>query len=72
MKYIKGKNRNQIEFYCLEELIEQDNEVRLIDLFVNSLPLSEYGFEESKQQNIWVIMAVFRRTTVMCHVKMKK
>ena len=49
MKYIKGKNRNQIEFYCLEELIDQDNEVRLIDLFVNSLPLSEYGFEESKQ-----------------------
>jgi len=56
----------------LEELIEQDNEVRLIDLFVNSLPLSEYGFKEFKQQNIWVIMAVFRRTTVMCHVKMKK
>lgn len=49
MKYIVGKSRNQIEFYSLEELIEQDNEVRLIDLFVDSLPLSEYGFEESKQ-----------------------
>ena len=38
-----------MEFFCLEELIEQDNEVRLIDLFIDSLPLSEYGFTEAKQ-----------------------
>lgn len=49
MKYVIGKNRNQIEFYSLEELIEKDNEVRLIDLFVDSLPLLEYGFEKPKQ-----------------------
>lgn len=47
MKYIKGKDRNQITFLCLEEYIEQENEVRLIDLFVDSLPLTEYGFEEN-------------------------
>ncbi|MCK9481744.1 MAG: hypothetical protein M0R38_08305 [Bacteroidia bacterium] len=39
MKYIDGENRNLIVFYSLEELIEQDNEVRLIVLFVDSLPL---------------------------------
>jgi len=49
MKYIIGENRNQITFYSLEELIEQDNEVRLIDLFVDSLPLEDFGFSESKQ-----------------------
>lgn len=49
MKYVIGKNRNQVEFYSLEELIEQDNEVRLIDLFLDSLPLGEFGFSESKQ-----------------------
>ena len=49
MKYVIGKNRNQIEFYSLEELIDKDNEVRLIDLFVDSLPLLEYGFEDPKQ-----------------------
>ncbi len=49
MKYIVGKNRNQVEFYSLEELIEQDNEVRLIDLFVDSLPLNDFGFETPKQ-----------------------
>lgn len=45
MKFITGKNRNQTEFFCLEECIGQDNEVRLIDLFVGSLNLSDYGFK---------------------------
>jgi hypothetical protein len=49
MKYIIGKNRSQMEFYSLEELISQDNEVRLIDLFVDSLPLPDFGFEAPKQ-----------------------
>ena len=44
MKFIKGKDRNQMEFYCLEEAIGSDNEVRLIDLFVGSLDLKEFGF----------------------------
>lgn len=47
-KYIIGKDRNQIEMLCLEERIDEDNEVRLIDLFVNSLPLADFGFKEEK------------------------
>lgn len=46
MKYIKGKNRNQVTIFCLEEFIEQENEVRLIDLFVDSLSLADYGFRD--------------------------
>src|SRR5690625_5239475 len=35
--------------FCLEERMPQENEVRLINLFVDSLPLEEYGFiEENK------------------------
>jgi len=49
MKYIIGKDRNQVEFLSLEDQVEQENEVRLIDLFVNSLNLSEFGFKESMQ-----------------------
>lgn len=47
MKFITGKNRQQVQIYtqCLDETIEQDNEIRLIDLFVDSLKLSDYGFE---------------------------
>lgn len=47
MKFITGKNRAQIPLFVssLEEAIDQDNEIRLIDLFVDSLQLSDYGFE---------------------------
>ncbi len=45
MKFILGKDRNQTEIICLDQLISQNNEVRLIDLFVNSLHLSDFGFK---------------------------
>jgi hypothetical protein len=45
MKFIKSRDRNQLEFYYLEEAIVSENEVRLIDLFVSSLPLKEFGFK---------------------------
>ena len=45
MKYIQGASRIQFEFSCLEERIHQQNEVRLIDLFVDSLALNDYGFK---------------------------
>lgn len=46
MKFINGTNRNQLPLFTssIEEAIAQDNEVRLIDLFVDSLKLEEYGF----------------------------
>ena len=44
MKFITGKDRNQTEFFCLEQAIAQDNEVRLIDLFVSSIKMKDYGF----------------------------
>jgi len=45
MKFIKGKDRNQLEFYCLEDAIDADNDVRLIDLFVGSLNPADFGFK---------------------------
>ncbi|MBW7943002.1 MAG: transposase, partial [Candidatus Kuenenia stuttgartiensis] len=45
MKFILGKDRNQISFFCLEEQIEQNNEIRFIELFVNSINLAEAGFK---------------------------
>jgi len=47
MKYIIGQNRSQVEFVTqsLDETIGQDNEVRLIDAFVDSLKLEDLGFE---------------------------
>lgn len=45
MKFITGKDRNQTEFFCLEQAVGQDNEVRLIDLFVSSIKMADYGFD---------------------------
>ena len=47
MKYIQGQNRDQALLFpvTLDNAIEADNEVRLVDLFVGSLNLSEYGFK---------------------------
>ena len=47
MKFITGKNRQQVQIHtqCLDETIDPNNEIRLIDLFVDSLKLSDYGFE---------------------------
>ena len=45
MKFILGKDRNQISFFCLEEQIEHNHEIRLIELFVNSINLADAGFK---------------------------
>lgn len=50
-KFIKGKNRQQTEFFCLDLAIDRDNEVRLIDLFVGSLALSDFGFKTEFIEN---------------------
>jgi len=53
MKYIQGTNRNQTYLFptTLEEAIGQDNEVRLVDIFVDSLDLGEFGFKVSFEEN---------------------
>ncbi|MFK8044141.1 MAG: IS1182 family transposase [Crocinitomicaceae bacterium] len=46
MKYIKGNDRHQTALIpsSLEELIDEDNEIRIIDLFVDSLNLADMDF----------------------------
>jgi transposase len=53
MKFIQGQDRNQTNLFpvSLEQAIDPDNEVRLIDLFVNALPLKQYGFKVEYVEN---------------------
>lgn len=51
MKFIQGKDRNQIAMFSLDQAVDQDNEVRLIDLFVGSLTLSDFGFKNHFVEN---------------------
>lgn len=46
MQFIEGKNRNQSILFpqSLDQIIEQDNEIRIIDLFVESINLNEFKF----------------------------
>ena len=46
MKYIQGTNRNQLTLFpvSLDDSIDPDNEVRIIDLFVDSLNFSKLRF----------------------------
>jgi len=46
MQFIQGKNRTQSILFpeSLDQIIDQDNEVRIIDLFVESINLSDFKF----------------------------
>ena len=50
MEYIQGKPRSQIVLIesSLEEMIEHDNPVRIIDLFVDSSNLMQLGFTHAR------------------------
>ena len=53
MKYIKGENREQTYLFplSLEDAIDPENEVRLVDVFVDSLELRDYGFKVDFTEN---------------------
>lgn len=53
MKFIHGKNRTQTLLFpiSIDEAIAHDNEVRLIDLFVEKLDLGELGFDIDFDEN---------------------
>jgi len=53
MKFIQGHTRNQINLFpvSLDQSIDTDNEVRIIDLFVESLSIKNYGFRTDFPEN---------------------
>jgi len=53
MKYIQGQSRTQTYLFpvSLDDSIDADNEVRLIDVFVDSLALEHFGFEIDHGEN---------------------
>ncbi len=45
MEHISGIDRSQIQMMALEEMVAENSWVRVIDLFVDSLPMKELGFK---------------------------
>jgi hypothetical protein len=50
-KFRAVEKRNQMQFFCLEQVEDQDNEVRLIELFVHALHLKDFGFKSDFVEN---------------------
>ena len=46
MQFIQGKDRTQSILFpkSLDQIVEFDNEVRIIDLFVESIDLADFHF----------------------------
>jgi transposase len=53
MKFIEGHSRNQINLFpvSLDQSIDPENEVRIVDLFVDSLSIKDYGFRTDFPEN---------------------
>ena len=53
MKFINGTNRNQLPLFAasIEDVVARDNQVGLIDLFVDSLKLQDFGFDFNFVEN---------------------
>ena len=53
MKFIQGQGRTQNHLFptSLEASIDPDNEIRIIDLFVDSLDLEDFGFKVNFPEN---------------------
>ena len=47
MGYIQGADRNQIVLFpeVLDDYVEEDNEARVIDAFIDGLDIAEMGFK---------------------------
>lgn len=48
MDYVKGDDRHQQPFNCLEDLVSQESWARVVDLFVDVLPIKELGFKNTQ------------------------
>jgi transposase len=53
MKFIQGHNKTQINLFpvSLNQSIDPENEFRIIDLFVDSLSIKDYGFRTDFIEN---------------------
>ena len=47
MQHKIGKDRNQFQIIAIEQLVQDNSWARVIDLFVDLLPLVELGFKHS-------------------------
>ena len=48
MDYRKGKNRDQLFMTSLESVVSEDSWARVVDIFVDALPIEDFGFKNGQ------------------------
>jgi len=50
MDFIQGFDRNQLQMLSYDSFVKQDSWARIVDLFVDILPLEDLGFRETTSE----------------------
>lgn len=50
MNFIQGFDRNQLQMLSYNSFVKQDSWARIVDLFVDILPLEDLGFIETMSE----------------------
>jgi transposase len=45
MHHVKSESRNQMQIYCLDQMVDPNSFVRIIDFFVDTIDLKSFGFK---------------------------
>ena len=45
MHHVKSEPRNQMQFFCLDQMVDPNSFVRIIDFFVDTIDLKSFGFK---------------------------
>lgn len=45
MHHVKSEPRNQMQIYCLDQMVDNNSFVRIIDFFVDTINLKSFGFK---------------------------
>ena len=51
MRTIEGEIREEMKLMCLEEEIEEDDEVRVVDAIIDALDIEKIGFKEKERKS---------------------
>ena len=45
MHHVKSEPRNQMQIFCLDQMVDPNSFVRIIDFFVDTIDLKSFGFK---------------------------
>ena len=61
MHHVKSEPRNQMQIFCLDQMVDPNSFVRIIDFFVDTIDLKSFGFKHVtlQQEKKRLILSTF-------------